>query len=307
METLTGQHDKPKILCVDDEVHILDAIDRILRFDFQVLKANSGDQALMLLEQNRDIAVILSDFMMPRMSGIDFLNRAKQIVPNATRVMLSGQIDHNQLSDAINSSAIHRFLVKPWDNEVLRLQMLEALQTHGHLSANERLRTLSITDTVTQLTNHRYFQEKLATDIKTAALTKTSLCVAMLDVDHFKSFNDRYGHPQGDRLLTGVAQRITSHFPEKGVASRYGGEEFAVIMPNMTAQMAFEKIEALRIDLEMNAFVGPENRPAFVTISAGIAEYPLQCQNASDLVACADQALYQSKQNGRNKTSIYKV
>lgn len=301
-----GQQDKPKVLCVDDEVHILDAIDRILRFDFQVLKATSGDQALMLLEKNKDVAVILTDYMMPRMSGIDFLNRAKQLVPNATRVMLSGQIDHNQLSDAINTSAIHRFLVKPWDNEVLRLQMLEALQTHGHLSANERLRSLSITDTVTQLTNHRYFQEKLLLEIENADKNKQSMALAMIDVDHFKSFNDRYGHPQGDRLLTGVAQRIQSHFPEKGMASRYGGEEFGVIMPNMTAASAFDKIEALRIDLEMNAFVGPEGRPAFVTVSAGIAEYPLHSHNAADLVSAADQALYQAKQTGRNRTTVYK-
>jgi diguanylate cyclase (GGDEF)-like protein len=307
MDTQLGMSDKPKIMCVDDEIHILDALDRILRFDFQVLKATSGDQALVQLEQNKDVAVILSDFMMPRMSGIDFLNRAKQLVPNATRVMLSGQIDHNQLSDAINTSAIHRFLVKPWDNEVLRLQMLEALQTHGHLSANEKLRTLSITDTVTQLTNHRYFQEKLIAELKNAEKSNTKLCVAMIDVDHFKSFNDRYGHPQGDRLLTGVAQRIQNHFPEKGIASRYGGEEFAVILPNTSIEMAFQKVEDLRLDLEMNAFIGAEGRPAFVTVSAGVAEYPSHTRSAADLVSCADQALYQSKQNGRNRTSIYKL
>jgi diguanylate cyclase (GGDEF)-like protein len=294
----------PKILCVDDEQHVLDALQRVLRNDFIVLRALSGDEGLEVLTKNRDCAVILSDQKMPQMTGVEFLQRAKALAPEATRAILSGHIDVEQLSEAINSAEIHRFLLKPWDNEVLRLQMLEALQTHLRLVERQELHRLSITDPITNLTNHRYFQERLQKEVHDSQTHNQPLSLVMIDVDHFKSFNDHYGHPEGDRLLSEVAQRLMQQFPEKGLASRYGGEEFAVILPRMGAQEAFAQAELMRKRMEESPFVGPYGRPAYVTLSLGVSELGGNTLTAPQLIAEADKSLYQAKRQGRNQTVV---
>lgn len=300
---MTQNHNfRPKILCVDDEPAVTEALTRVLRGDFSVLQAGSAEEALNVLRQNLDCAVVLSDYRMPGTNGIELLKQVKNISPNTVRAILSGQIEAQNLVEAINSAEIHRFILKPWDNEVLRLQMLEALQAHASLAERNELHHLAITDPVTQLTNHRYFQEKLRHELKLAEASKTPLTLVMIDVDHFKSFNDHYGHPEGDRLLAEVADRIRAHFPEKGLASRYGGEEFVIILPRTTGEQAFSRTEQLRLSLETKAFLGPFGRPAHITVSAGIATYPDDASTAAELVSAADRALYQAKRQGRNQT-----
>lgn len=292
----------PKILCVDDEPAVLDALARLLRADFEVLKASNAEQGFEILHHHPDLAVVLSDYRMPGMTGIEFLRRVKASHPTATRAILSGQIDAQQLAEAINTAEIHRFILKPWDNTVLRLQMLESLQSHAVLAERHELHHMAITDPVTQLTNHRYFQQRLKDELQAAAVSQLPLSLIMIDVDHFKNFNDHYGHPEGDRLLAEIAMRISHIFPEKGTASRYGGEEFVILLPNTDIESACQRAELLREQMESQPFTGPNGRSAYVTLSLGVSNSSLHGLIAAELVSAADRALYQAKRQGRNQT-----
>jgi len=299
---MSQENYKPPILCVDDEASVLDSIERVLRRDFDVTTAKSAEEAKQICT-SKIFAIALSDFKMPGENGVEFLRWVRNHQPTAVRAILSGQMDSAEIISAINSAEIHRFILKPWDNEYLRVQMLEAFQTHSHLKESKELRVMAITDPVTQLTNHRYFQEQLLSLFGLAHKESTPLSLIMIDVDHFKSFNDHYGHPEGDRLLLGIGQRILSLAPKKSVVSRYGGEEFAVLLPHLDKNSAFKIAEKVRLLMETQAFTGPYE-PHYVTISLGVAEYPSSCNTSKDLVVKADEALYVSKNKGRNQSTI---
>jgi len=301
---MSSQSVRPQILCVDDEVGVTEALQRLLKNHFNVLTARDGAEGLDLLKLNPDCAIILSDYRMPGMNGVDFLKQSRLSHPTSVRAILSGQMDLEHLIDAINSAEIHRFIMKPWENEYLKVQMLEALQTHQSLVEKKYLRELAITDPVTGLTNHRYFQEKLKEHFDKVQKSGGDLSLIMVDVDHFKSYNDRYGHPEGDRLLMSIAEQLRSSIGTDGYVSRYGGEEFAVLLPDLDLSTAGNLAEKLRKNLENFPFVGPHNRRAYVTVSTGVANIPKHANSAQDLITSADQALYGAKKAGRNQTML---
>lgn len=291
--------EKPKVLCVDDELGILDSLERTLRRRFDVLLANDTIDAFHLIENNPNLAVVISDHIMGSENGVDFLSRVKDVLPNCSRVLLSGQIDMKSMEDAINTAKIHKFIMKPWENDQLLLQVVESYKTHKTLEEKARLQTLAITDPVTQLTNHRFFQEKLRLEWDKYAQSKKPLSLIMIDIDHFKKFNDRFGHPEGDKILALVASEIKSGVPDFGSISRYGGEEFSVILPNTTSEGALQVAEKLRLQVLNTAF---NNYP--LSISLGIATAPQHANSVDELIISADQSLYQAKRRGRNQTVV---
>ena len=124
----------PKILCVDDEPSILQSLERLFKNRFSVLTCESASEALDILRAHPDCAVVLSDYRMPDLNGIELLRQVRIEHPLMSRAILSGQIDLAQVSDAINNQDIHKFFLKPWENEYLTLQMIEALHLHRTLS-----------------------------------------------------------------------------------------------------------------------------------------------------------------------------
>lgn len=295
---------KPKLLCVDDEVSILHSLERIFKDHFAVLTSDSPDKALQLLQENLDCAIVLSDYRMPGMNGVDFLREARTLAPMCSRAILSGQIDLAQISDAINQSDIHKFFLKPWENDYLRLQMLEALQMHHTLREKAHYEQLAITDPVTQLTNHRFFQDQIRLELRKAADTNTPLALVILDVDHFKNFNDRFGHPEGDRLLFRVAGVLQDAVAGKGFVSRYGGEEFTIILPKHTRDQARIFAETIRAKFERTSLAGPSSSPAYITVSSGLSTFPDHASAAPELIEAADRALYMAKRQGRNQVAV---
>lgn len=298
-----------KILCVDDEMGVLDSLERLLQKDFTVLRASNAEEALKILDQHSDIAIVLSDYRMPGMSGIELLQQVRRQSPHTLRAILSGQIDVQNLINAINTAEIHRFILKPWENNYLKLQMYEALQTHIHLAEKDHLKHLSITDPVTGLTNHRFFQDRLRQELTEAQSHEYPLSIIMLDVDHFKAFNDEHGHPAGDRLLAQIADLMGNFVERNGFfVSRYGGEEFVMILPKVGSLEALDIAEKLRKKVENFSFLDPSGQKTHITVSSGVATAataaPNSTQTAEQLINAADRALYQSKRQGRNKSSL---
>lgn len=169
---------------------------------------------------------------------------------------------------------------------------------------NANLYELAITDGMTKLFIHRYFQGRLDTEIKRAERYNTKVSLIMLDIDHFKKFNDEYGHPVGDEVIKKVAMIIKNNIRESiDIASRYGGEEFAVILPETEIEGTRLIAERIRKNIE-DMVIEIDNLKLKLTISAGCAEFPLHANDKESLVEEADSALYHSKENGRNRVTV---
>lgn len=170
-----------------------------------------------------------------------------------------------------------------------------------------QIQELSQIDGLTGLYNHRMFQERLRQEVNRRNRTQKSLSLVMLDIDHFKQFNDNYGHQAGDAVLKELAEIITSQSrcATIDVCCRYGGEEFAIIMPELELPNAVKVAERLRRVVENNIFtIAGGNATVRVTISLGVASISGSDDlNSEELVKKADDALYLSKKNGRNRVS----
>ncbi len=166
--------------------------------------------------------------------------------------------------------------------------------------ANARLQALATTDGLTGLRNHRDFHETLEREACTVLRHTSPLPLILLDVDHFKQYNDAFGHPTGDEVLKGVAQILKTHACLSGHAFRYGGEEFALLLPRICVEGATRSAERLRADIQ--AAQWPRRA---VTVSLGIASQRAGARTASPLLDEADQALYRSKGEGRNRVSHF--
>lgn len=289
----------PTLLCVDDESSILEALQRVLKNDFKVFSVESVSSALTFLEKE-SVQIVLTDLQMPGESGIELLHQIRSLYPEIARCVLSGQVTLGELSDQIDKGTVHKFILKPWDSDQLILQMKEAFQLHLVLKERESLSRLSITDPVTQLTNHRFFQEQLKKYYSQCSNDNSPLSLVMVDVDYFKSYNDHCGHPEGDRLLQLIASRLLELCPSSGYVSRYGGEEFALIIP-MPAEQVLGRANEIQANFEENPFVGPNGRPAYITVSVGVSTLNQKIDSAEHLIYKADQALFRAKRQGRNQ------
>jgi diguanylate cyclase (GGDEF)-like protein len=181
-------------------------------------------------------------------------------------------------------------------------QMNEILNVQHHqlVKANEQLACLATTDGLTGLRNHRAFQERLEQEILRVTDSGGPLSIALLDVDHFKAFNDEFGHQTGDAVLREVAQALESSVRPTDLAARYGGEEFVVVMPGTDAEAARLVCERLRRAIEGHKW---SHRP--VTASFGVASFGAE-MDRQGLLEAADRALYESKREGRNRVTLAK-
>jgi two-component system cell cycle response regulator len=165
---------------------------------------------------------------------------------------------------------------------------------------NQKLQSLAVTDGLTGLHNHRAFQDYLEEQFQTAMRNKQPLAVILMDVDHFKQYNDTYGHQAGDEVLRQVAQILSAHVREGDFVARYGGEEFVIVLPRTDLESAVAVAERLR-----EAVQSAEWRLRPVTGSFGVACIRPDMETRQELIEAADQALYQAKKNGRNRVEAW--
>ena len=182
------------------------------------------------------------------------------------------------------------------NNELIRLHGVIEQEKAALAEANKKLSNLATTDGLTGIKNHRAFREQLDTELRTASRYMTPLSLILLDIDHFKSLNDEFGHPAGDAVLVQVGRILQDTARECDVPARYGGEEFAVILPRTDRTGAIAVAERLRVALESACW---QRRP--VTARLGVATTGVDCVDADTLIQIADKALYQAKAGGRNR------
>lgn len=170
--------------------------------------------------------------------------------------------------------------------------------------ANQELARLSRTDRLTGLNNRGHWEERLDQEFRRFKRSRTASSLVMFDIDHFKKVNDTYGHQAGDEVIKLVANTLMQLQRETDISGRYGGEEFGIILPETNAEQAVIMAERLRISLEA-AKVNYEGQEIQFTISLGVCEISNEMTEYNQWLELADQALYSSKRNGRNQTTIH--
>jgi diguanylate cyclase (GGDEF)-like protein/PAS domain S-box-containing protein len=195
-------------------------------------------------------------------------------------------------------------------NQRLR-QVVRALADHTalaliNLTLVEQLREQSISDPLTGLYNRRYLYQEMLQEMALWERSRAAFAIILLDIDHFKSFNDRYGHDVGDEVLVALADLLQQQIRKSDIACRLGGEEFVVLLTHTDQQQAMARAETIRLAVKKLSIpsLPPDQR---VSVSAGIAIFPHHGRDSMELLRAADQALYESKHNGRDRTSLANV
>lgn len=306
---------KAKVLLVEDDSIQANITKELLeKVGYEVLWAADGINAIKTVKSERP-DIILLDLILPGLDGYEVCRWLKldESTKGIPVIMLTVK---KELSDKISGLQIGAddYLPKPYNELELNARIYASLRTktlQDELKMkNKQLEELlykveymAITDALTELYNRRRLHDVLGKEFERSKRYSTPFSVVMLDLDHFKKVNDNYGHQTGDMILRGVAKILLSSIRDIDTASRYGGEEFVLVLPNTARNDAKNVAERIRETIEKNNFSIIENN--LLTVSIGISGLPdKKIETEDKLMRCADIALYRAKQNGRNRTEI---
>jgi diguanylate cyclase (GGDEF)-like protein len=255
---------------------------------------------------SQPVDVVLCDLEMPDMDGLKFLDlhKSRPELRNVPVILLTGREGTEQKIQGLERGASD-YVTKPFDSGELiarvKVQLkIKSLQDDLK-ERNQQLEKLSNTDPLTQLANRRQLMHVLTQELRRSQRAGHPLSLVMVDIDHFKSINDTFGHQQGDEVLKTVAETLRGALREYDLASRFGGEEFAMVLPETDILHATQVAERVRNLVAHLKFDGSLARLK-MTISLGVATFPdKNIKDIDDLIRLADDALYAAKREGRNR------
>jgi diguanylate cyclase (GGDEF)-like protein len=314
------------VLFVDDEPFILHAIERLLLKDgFNTYFAVGAIEALKIMEEV-SISIIVTDMKMPEMDGLALLALVKEKYPDTIRLALSAYTQIAQLLPCINSGHLFKFITKPLEPSDLRSSLQQA-KAHYLLAQEKRdliqqlinqnklleealeakkekemeLQRIAVSDALTGLYNRRQLHVVLGQEFLRWRRYKIDCACIIADLDHFKRINDTYGHDAGDEVLKGFAKLLSDNVRKIDSCFRYGGEEFLIVLPNISLKEAVEAAERI-ILLTQRTPYRLNGESVIVTVSIGIATFSgVTSDKWKEIITIADEKLYKAKENGRNQ------
>lgn len=299
LDTITAIQDPEpfRVIIIDDS--------RSLAGFFSVVLQNAGMETCIVTEPLKALEplhsfqpdLILLDLYMPQCSGLSLAGaiRQQESFVSIPIVFLSGETDVSKQLSAMSIGG-DEFLTKPIKPD----HLVQAVDSR--IKRYRKLRALMIRDSLTGLLNHTNTKEQLDTEIGRAKRNKTHASFAMVDIDKFKNVNDTYGHPTGDRVIKSLSRLLKQRLRKSDIVGRYGGEEFAVILPDTDSDTAKKVLDELRKDYE-KIIHQSEDKTFKSSFSCGIATFP-DYEDGSSLNNAADRALYVAKKSGRNRVEI---
>ncbi len=302
------------MLVIDDSEpirrHVIEFLQTQNVFERYFEAADGISGLKVLIEDYPQIDVVLCDLEMPGIDGFKFLDikhKTKAEFDEIPVIMLTSRGEIEKRIQGLDLGASD-YLVKPFDDGELLARVrvqLKIKQLQDQLRRkNLDLERLSNTDVLTSLFNRRHFMDLFEKEFERAARYDAPLAFVMIDIDYFKKINDKLGHQVGDQILCQVASILQRGLRTGDVVGRYGGEEFALLLPQTTLEGAIAAAERYRRLVETTK-AHPE---ASVTISLGVSWNRLQgIHSVDDLIRTADTALYEAKDQGRNKTVKYSL
>mgnify|MGYP006298332737 CR=1 FL=1 len=317
-ETVRQHQSRDIVLVVDDEKNNRRLVDAYLSAeDYDVRLAKSGEEALEIIHEAIPRVIIL-DVKLPGISGYELCRRLKSnekftFIPIVMATALRG---NEQRRKGIEAGA-DDFINKPYNRielitrikslvRISRLHSALALKVRELEKAQKKLGKLAVTDGLTSLYNYRAFRHQLHLELSRAERFAMSVSLLMIDIDRFKNYNDRFGHPAGDTLLQQFAKLLKRNVRELDCVARYGGEEFVIILPGTEKKSAGIVAEKIRSFVARAPFLHVDKlKKKMITVSIGCATYPEDTKDEEQLIKLADKTLYQAKENGRNQTVLY--
>jgi two-component system, cell cycle response regulator len=293
-----------RVLIVDDDIDVRRTMNEYIKTaGYSCSAVASAEEAIELLGKG-EFKVVITDIMLPGMGGLELTDLIKK-KNDCDVIVMTGYSDDYSYEEAINIGASD-FVIKPVRLEELLLRLKRVLKerrlTEERIRMMEKLQKLAITDGLTKLYNSRSFYSQLELEVDRFNRYKHPLALLLLDIDHFKDYNDTYGHLEGDKVLVRFSQIIKSCLRANDSAYRYGGEEFTVLLPETGGEEAKTVAQRIRAALEAEKFSPEKGKTVIITISIGVTEYHPK-EELSAFIQRADQAMYLSKQNGRNRVS----
>ncbi len=293
--------DQPCLLLVDDDPTCLHLAANLLDADYNLIVATRGQDALDLVTAGPEL--ILLDHHLPDIDGLEVCRRLKAEPASADIPVIFVTANQDPVLEAagLEAGAVD-FVTKPYSAAVLRARV----RTHIALKRkSDLLAQLAQCDGLTGVANRRSFDQHLDKEWRRAQRNQTPLSLIMIDADHFKAINDRFGHQVGDDCLRGIAQWAASELKRPGdLLARYGGEEFALLLPETPAEGAQKLAEAIRVAVE-KAYAHPtamDGQGPRLTVSLGCETLIPSLQDQPEaLLRAADQNLYRAKAAGRNR------
>ncbi len=308
---------KFRILVVDDDRDSVDLLTQWLTMGgYEVTSAADGQEALRRVQSDRPDLVLL-DILIPPPDGVQVMRAIKRdrVMSTIPVVVMTVKRDVKSKVECLKNGA-DDYIVKPFHFDELDAVVRSSLKKRYLYTsleranrqlrdANERLLKLTVTDERTSLLNDRYLKRRLGEEFKRAQRYGMPLSVAMLDLDHFKEVNDKYGHDCGDLVLREFGNLLTASARTTDIVGRFGGEEFLMILPNTDGIRAAIVAERVRKAAEEHIYKYKEFLVR-ITTSAGVASVPAnpQVHDENELLKAADQALYRAKQASRNRVIL---
>jgi diguanylate cyclase (GGDEF)-like protein len=292
--------EREKILITDDDQSIREMLlDMIHLFGYECQAACNAEETLKILKED-NFSIVISDIKMPEIDGISLTKLIKDRYSEIDVVIITGYDTDYSFKDVIKAGASD-FVTKPFSIDELEAKLNRIIRERNLQrelkEKNEELKRLSIRDSLTGLYNQRHFYAELEKEGERARRQKHSLSLILFDVDKFKSYNDTYGHLEGDKVLKKIGEIVQISI-RKDVDSgyRYGGDEFAVITPETDQQQSAKVGERIRREFEEFGF-------SMLTLSVGVVEFDSSL-GMEILVKHADEALYRAKGAGGNQIYI---
>jgi len=297
---ISGQEDIPFILLIDDDVEFVTFLKDFLEENgFQVVIALTGEKGLELFYSMKPSMIII-DYVLPDIEGISVLARIiEKARKDFTPVMMVSAYTSNENRARAYELGANDFIGKPIEKDIF-IPFIK-----NRMLSREQILTQIVQDELTGAFNRKYLASELSTQMQLLKRRISSVySFSMVDLDHFKKVNDTHGHQVGDEVLKAFVDTFVKIKDPEDTISRYGGEEFAIVFPNKTAEQAMEKIAHWREEFS-RVEIQTETGDISYKFSAGIKEVEDSNLHRKVIIEQADKALYYAKETGRNKTSIY--
>ena len=308
-ESITIKIDEDKsqelnILVVDDDEDIRLILKEVLSLPgYNVYTASGGLEAINMINEVA-FSIVLTDISMPGVDGVEVTRKFKEANSDTTIIAITG---HSSIESALAvlEEGAYDYITKPFNIDEVKVTVRRAAERHkllNEVKEKEFYKQLAILDGLTEVYNRHYFNQILPREFERAKRYNALLSFLMLDIDYFKKFNDTQGHLAGDWALKKASQVIVGNVRIPDMVFRYGGEEFAVALPETDKPAAIAVARRIRESMSVTRFLDSRIMSTqHLTISIGVSTFPFDAQNFREVIESADKCLYSAKHSGRDK------
>jgi diguanylate cyclase (GGDEF)-like protein len=290
-DKLLKQIQKESIAVLDDSKFGLNVIKNIFELH-KIKKVTYYTDPHKFLADYEKYSIFLVDLVLPEISGEDVIIQLRKNKKDSVIIVVSGITNFKTISHTMMYGA-DDYISKPFDNSMFMARFKANART---FFLYKELEKMAVSDGLTGLYNHRYIYDYVGTNIKEKEKLGCSFCVLLIDIDHFKTVNDTYGHQVGDLVLMSLSKIFAEAFGKQSVCGRYGGEEFMAILKNTKLNDALIAVNSFREKIMETEYTNHDFR---ITISGGLVEHSKE--SSVDLIKKADDLLYKAKNSGRNQ------